>query len=345
MQNKKRIQSNFFIVFLHISVWSIIFILPLFFERNIPHPSPLDFTRPRFIERKDFYILSTLLNLSFLPLFYINAYLLVPKFFNKKDWFIYIVLILVTLALIIGFDLFLRYMLVGIMPPFPIRIVILMSIFMLITSTAFSLIQQSIKAEEIRREKEAENMKTELSFLRSQVSPHFLFNTMNNLVSLARKKSNLLEPSLIKLSGLLQYMLYESDDEKISIHKEIEYLDNYIELQKLRFGNNMKIDFNVSMNSTADVVPMILIPFVENAFKHGMVFIKEPEINITLILNQNRLTFMVKNKFNTDQEEKDRSSGIGLSNAKRRLNLLYPDSELKIVQEDNWHMVTLSIIL
>lgn len=343
--SRKILQSRFFIVLLHISVWAVIFVLPLLFDRNIPHHPPANFHRHPFGNHENFQRISILINVSFLPLFYLNAYWLVPRFFNKKKWGFYILYVLITLTIIIFVDLFLRYIIVGFVPPFPFRMTIPTSIFILLTSTAFSLILQNLKSEEIHKEKEAENLKTELSFLRSQLSPHFLFNTLNNFVSLARKKSDLLEPSLIKLSGLLQYMLYESDDEKINLQKEIEYLDNYIELQKLRFGDDIEVNFRILLNSDAEIVPMILVPFVENAFKHGVGFIENPEINIRLVLAENILTFTVENKFNPNQEEKDKSSGIGLSNAKRRLNLLYPNSELKIFQRDNWHIVNLSIQL
>ena len=131
--------------------------------------------RHRFIERENFQFSSMLTNISFIPLFYLNAYLLVPRFFNRKKWLMYILFTFITLAIIIVIDLFLRYPIIGIMPPFPVHMTILLSIFILFTSTAFSFIQQNIKTETIRKEQEAENMKTELSFLRSQVSPHFLF--------------------------------------------------------------------------------------------------------------------------------------------------------------------------
>lgn len=343
MVTEKFISSRLFAVLLHVSVWVVIFILPLFFESNVPPPL-LNINR---LNREDFRLLSTLMNLSFIPLFYLNAFLFVPRFFNKKNWLTYILFTIATITLIILLNVWLRYAIVRTMPPFPVRIIVLIGSFMLITSTAFSFLQQHLKVEKFRKEREAENLKTELSFLRSQVSPHFLFNTLNNLVSLARKKSDLLELHLMKLSGLLQYMLYESDDEKISIHKEIEYISNYIELQKLRTGSDVKIDFLIEVpgNSTKEVVPMVLIPFVENAFKHGIGLIEEPEISIRFILAGDVLTFSVRNKFNAYNEEKDSSSGIGLSNVRRRLSLLYPNSQLKINTDGNWHVVNLTIII
>lgn len=340
-------RSTFFVTLLHACVWAVIFLLPLFFEHNEPPPMPRTAPPGQISDRGNFELITTVFNLSFVPLFYFNAAVLIPRFFNRKDWWMYTLLVVISILAIVGVNIVIRKILMNEFRPAPLRIIIFLSAFILITSTAFHLIRENFKAEKLRKEREAENLKTELSFLRSQVSPHFLFNTLNNLVSLARKKSDLLEPSLLKLSGLLQYMLYESDDEKISIQKEIDYLNNYVELQRLRFGNDIKIHFSteVPASSSLEVVPMILIPFVENAFKHGVVLINDPEIDIRLVVAGNLLEFSVWNKFNPEREEKDKSSGIGLNNVRRRLDLLYPGSRLDIVQGNNTHRVNLSIIL
>ncbi len=339
-------RSRLFVVILHICVWAIIFILPLYLESNFP--PPMMNSRPgKFPNYENFRLLTSILNLSFIPLFYLNAFFFVPKFFNKKNWLVYLLLAILTVIVIIGLNILFRYLFIGPSIPFPIRIVIPVAIFMLLASTAFSFIRQNFKNEKIRKEKEAVNLKTELSFLRSQVSPHFLFNTLNNLVSLARKKSDLLEPVLLKLSGLLHYMLYESDHEKININKEIEYLSNYIDLQKLRFGDDVTLYFfkDAPADSTKEIVPMILIPFIENAFKHGTGFLNNPSISIRIVLIGDLLTFNARNKFNPLTEEKNYDSGIGLTNVIRRLNLLYPESRLEISREEDWHNVNLTIII
>jgi LytS/YehU family sensor histidine kinase len=138
-----------------------------------------------------------------------------------------------------------------------------------------------VREEKIKSDLENERLKSELSFLRSQISPHFMFNLLNSMVSLARKKSDLLEPMLIKMSEILRYMLYEKDDSKIPIEKEHAYLNNYIDLQILRFGKKVKVNFESNLENTSLLIePMLLIPFVENAFKHGTGMIKEPTIDI-----------------------------------------------------------------
>jgi LytS/YehU family sensor histidine kinase len=220
-------------------------------------------------------------------------------------------------------------------------------IFILALSNAYRMIQDRIKEDRLQKEKENENLKTELSLLRSQVSPHFMFNIMNNMVALARKKSDILEPSLIKLSSLLRYMLYETD-ERVALQKEIEYLQSYIDLQKQRFGNNVMIKTCMEkVEDSFEIEPMLLIPFVENAFKHGTGLIENAEIDIELRTEKNRLSFSVRNKFNEASEEvKDKSSGIGLANVQRRLDLLYGNKHsLLITKQDGWFIISLQIVL
>src|SRR5438876_199897 len=118
-------------------------------------------------------------------------------------------------------------------------IIIFPYLFILASSTAYATLLERQRTIKLTRQKETENLKTELLFLRSQVSPHFMFNVLNNMVALARKKSDLLEPSLIKLSALMRYMLYETDEAKVSLDKEIDYLQSYIDLQRQRFGTNI----------------------------------------------------------------------------------------------------------
>jgi two-component system, LytTR family, sensor kinase len=346
MSINQLLRSKFLVISIHILAWSILFILPVVLRQTTPPPGDLVFQQPPNMEY--LRLVATIMNISFIPLFYVNAFFFIPQYFNSRKWPIYLILTGASIYIIFLFNIAVRN---TIFPnqsfPYPAGIIVFISTFILLSSTAFYYIQKNILDEKLRKEKEEENLKTELSFLRSQVSPHFLFNILNNMVSLARKKSDLLEPALLKLSGLLQYMLYESDDEKISISKEIEYLDNYIDLQKLRFGSDVKVNFEkeLSISTPLEVVPMILIPFVENAFKHGVVFIEHPEINIQLIVIGRHLQFNVTNKYNPLPEEKDKSSGIGLQNVKRRLSLLYPDAQLEITLTDSKHLVNLSINL
>lgn len=187
-----------------------------------------------------------------------------------------------------------------------------------------------------------------LKFLRSQISPHFIFNVLTNLVSLARKRSEKLEPQLIKLSELMRYILYESDEKKVTLSKELDYLKSYIDLQEMRFGEDVTIDLDVKVPDAElgrNIEPMLLIPFVENAFKHG-IGIDQPFIEIHLESYDGILKFEVRNKFNAEEETKDASSGIGVENVRSRLVLLYPkEHSLVIKKEKNVFTIHLTLKL
>jgi LytS/YehU family sensor histidine kinase len=168
------------------------------------------------------------------------------------------------------------------------------------------------------------------------------------MVALARKKSDLLEPSLLKFSSLMRYMLYEADEEKVELDKETEYLQSYIDLQQQRFGKNLQLCVSLdAIDDNYEIEPMLLIPFVENAFKHGTGIIEDAQINIRLKAEKNILHFSVQNKYDPKSIElKDKTSGIGLANVKRRLNLLYGNKHnLLITQKDNWFNVSLQLNL
>jgi LytS/YehU family sensor histidine kinase len=212
-------------------------------------------------------------------------------------------------------------------------------------ATAYRMFLDKVRSEQRNKEKEAENLKSELSFLRSQISPHFLFNVINNIVALARKKSDLVEPSLIDLSSLLRYFLYESNAEKVSLEKEIGYLQSFIDLQQLRFGKDVQVRFNAAgIESGYEIEPMLLIPFVENAFKHME---QNGPVDIQLRVNGNVLLFSISNPYNEKNvATKDDTSGIGLANVRRRLNLLYEKSHtLQISSDKGWFTVSLELKL
>ena len=221
-------------------------------------------------------------------------------------------------------------------------------VFVLAVSIAYRLVADDMQSVQKHKEQERERLQSELSLLRAQISPHFMFNVLNNMVALARKQSDQLEPSLIKLSSLMRYMLYEADEEKVSLEKEIEYLQSYIDLQQQRFGKKVQVTVDLHPADKAYTLePMLLIPFVENAFKHGTGMIEDAQIDIELKAEKNILQFTVRNKFNPASVEiKDKTSGIGLTNVKRRLNLLYgKNHSLLITTNDNRFVVSLQIFL
>lgn len=227
------------------------------------------------------------------------------------------------------------------------RIVIFGLIPFIIASIIFRLISDRIRFERMEKEARAERLAAELKFLRSQVSPHFLFNMMTNMVSLARQKSDLLEPSLIQLADLLRYMLYDSNEGEIPVNKEIDHIENYVALQQLRFGEDVNVELRLKNNCEDCLIePMLLVPFIENAFKHGIGLVKNPFINIHLEVNEHSLAFSVSNNFNSSNQSKDKNSGIGLANVKNRLALLYPGKyELSITDEREIFSIVLKLHL
>jgi two-component system LytT family sensor kinase len=342
---------------LHLSVWMFLFSLP-FLLRPYMNNAQARSHEPQSSVALLRYIINDLIYIGF---FYLNSGWLVPRSIYQRKYKEYAVAIVgcFIIILVLGWFIFFR---VFNSPDFNLPGHVLFNffffLFFLAGSTAYCLIKDRINSERMTHEKETENLKTELSFLRSQVSPHFMFNIMNNMVALARKRSESLEPSLIKLSSLLRYMLYETE-EKVSLQKEVEYLQSYIDLQKQRFGENVSIRSCMEkIDKSYEIEPMLLIPFVENAFKHGGSFVtKVPgsdlvlynaaEINIDLAAEKNELRFIVKNRYNENTTEtKDKTSGIGLTNVKRRLDLLYRHRHsLEIEKKDGWFITSLQITL
>ena len=335
------------VILLHIAAWVLLFSLPFILRQSYdnnkqPPPSP---------DQTAFTILYFTNAILWILFFYLNAQVLIPKLlYRKRYWQMAGALLLVLVGLVsvgrVYFYLFIHH------TEFRWRNSFVFTIFTFLffaaCSTAYQMIRDKIKADRILSEKENENLKTELSLLRSQVSPHFMFNVLNNMVALARKHSDQLEPSLIKLSSLMRYMLYEADEEKVLLEKEIEYLQSYIDLQQQRFGRGVKVDVSLEVGDGQYYIePMLLIPFVENAFKHGTGMIEDARIEIELKTCKKELRFSVKNKYNPGSEEiKDKTSGIGLANVKRRLNLLYGDHHtLNIEKKDGWFMVSLQLSL
>jgi len=333
------------IVLLHVAAWTFFFSLP-YLLRSPENERP---SKPAHSSDHGFYF-SWIMNFSWAALFYFNAYFLIPKYIYKKKYWQFAVAHLITFASLL-LEVYLLFNVFFNPVHYDTRTVffnLLIYLFIFALGTAYQLIKDKVNSDKLAQEKQNEMLKTELSLLRSQVSPHFMFNVLNNMVSLARKQSDLLEPSLIKLSSLMRYMLYEADEEKVSIEKEMDYLQSYIDLQQQRFGKKVQVKVHMhSMDDHYQLEPMLLIPFVENAFKHGTGMIEDAQIDIDLEAEKNVLQFTVSNKYNPASVEiKDKTSGIGLANVKRRLNLLYgKNHSLMISTNNNWFVVALKINL
>ncbi|PST84657.1 histidine kinase [Pedobacter yulinensis] len=205
-------------------------------------------------------------------------------------------------------------------------------------------VQHSFKSEKNNSRLREEAKKAELAFLKSQINPHFLYNTMNYMYSLALPVSDRLSNAVLRMSDLMRYTLNTSPDGLLPVSQEIAYLESYIELFKMRFEPDFYVRFEQSGIAGQRIASLLLIPFVENAFKHGVVRDPEKPVRIILKIVARRLEFSVSNKISHAQ--KDHSSGIGLANIQRRLDLIYPDRhDLLISNNGQTYKVTLVIHL
>jgi len=293
-------------------------------------------------------------------LFYVNYLVLIPKFFNKKQYGLYILATFVTIflygvfkylvAIIFEDDILIHSMrdsnemvrtgfvsyLIG---------TLFSSLVFLFLSLTLKLIVDWITNERVQRDLENQRLSAELAFLKSQINPHFLFNSLNSIYSLAYQKADATPEAILKLSEIMRYMLYESNDNKVDLSKELQYIQNYIDLQKIRFANKAYIDFKIEGRVTNQkIVPLLLIAFIENAFKHGVTDNALSPIRLLITVDDSHLHFYIQNKKHNNN--KDSVGGIGLGNVKRRLDLLYPGKyNLEIRNEKDTYVCELSLIL
>ena len=206
-------------------------------------------------------------------------------------------------------------------------------------------IYNHIKLKQAAQLLKIEKQEAELNYLKSQTNPHFLFNTLNNIYALARDKSDLTPESILRLSKILRYMLYETGGEFIAIEQEIKIISDYIALEKLRYDESLSINFNYDIEDMKQALPpLLLIPLVENAFKHGVSETRHgPFVDIHLSVKSRNLLFIVKNSYEGLTREQRVKENIGLSNLRRQLELLYTDFNLDVEPEGSVFTATLKI--
>jgi two-component system LytT family sensor kinase len=203
-----------------------------------------------------------------------------------------------------------------------------------------------LKLKQTEQQLRIEKQAAELNYLRSQTNPHFLFNTLNNIYSLARDKSDLAAESILRLSKILRFMLYETGGNFIAIEQELQIIQDYIDLEKLRYDESLRINFNHDIEDMKQALPpLLLMPLVENAFKHGVSETrKDPFIDIHLSINKRVLTFIVKNSTGSSVEPEIKEN-IGLSNLRRQLELLFTEYNLAVQPAGSIFTATLKINL
>ncbi|HAS41645.1 MAG TPA: hypothetical protein DCS93_14280 [Microscillaceae bacterium] len=289
-----------------------------------------------------------------LPFTYLVIYGLVPRYLIKKQYSTFMVGALV-LAIVSGIGITLVHHFITEMSVLKaptatwwdlagIGYKTLDLIYVASLPTAFKLTQRYIQQEKNTRQIIEEKLGTELQLLKNQLQPHFLFNTLNNLYGMVLTKDEKTADVVLRLSEIISYMLYECDQPKIALSKEVEHLKNYIALEKIRHGKRLLITLETKgMEGNQRIAPLLLLPFVENAFKHGVANHEQAAwIRINVWSNGEQLEFMVENGLATDTLDNEaatlvKHSGIGLENVKKRLQLLYPDQhELIIRQQDSF---------
>lgn len=298
-----------------------------------------------------FFQAATGIAIIIVPPVYTNVYVLIPLFLAKKRYASFGVFALLAIAIwgpIAGFvEPWTDEHWFG-MPPEVTRVSdgFFAVLFMLIISTLFNLSYRWYT--QLSRIKQIENdrLNIELSLLKNQINPHFFFNTLNNLYSLALEKADETPQVILKLSEMMRYTIYDCKESQVQIGNEISYLENYIALQKIRNSNGANIKFEKDIaDSTIKIAPMLLIVFLENAFKHGLeIMLENAFINIELRATEDKLQFNIENSHeNADNED---NGGLGLENVRRRLSLIYPERHtLKIENVNRVFKIELSIQL
>jgi sensor histidine kinase YesM len=317
---------------IHIVGWCILIGAPFFFTgHNDEMHADVDFYFRHFIGL-----------LSFIAVFYLNYFLLIPKllFSKRTGQFFVSNFLLIMLAM-----LFVHVMMLILPQPpkpfwhhareiFDVIGFILYNVFLYILvigmSVAIKMTAGWYQVETIRRELEQKNTEAELQNLKSQLNPHFLFNTLNNIYSLIDIDSAQAQKAVHGLSHLLRYVLYESSQPTVPLEKEIDFVRNYVELMRLRLTEQVTLTTDYSIeNNSLPVAPLIFITLIENAFKHGVSNDEPSFINLSIHQQEGRISCRISNSYFPKDKEQDKSgSGIGIPNLSRRLELLYPSRHI-----------------
>ncbi len=337
------------VLLLHLSFWCVY--LSFFFYQVSSHQRGPEFNWEHVLT-----IVSIQLTFAIL-IAYLNYFYFLPRFLSHKNVWLYLLEFGVSFAIVMFTRIHLqRYLLDGYThreeylydPRFVIQ-VIAINLFIVIFVGLIRFAVDWFEFEAKQKAVENERLIAELNFLKAQINPHFLFNTLNNLYSLAYTKSENTTEVIAKLSQMMRYMIYDSNHPFVPLNKEIEYMQNYISLERLRLNNEIPISFGIEGNTeNVMITPLIFITFLENAFKHGISNNQSGAwVTISIALNGRECTYEVKNsKIPSAQKNKEEKSGIGLQNVQRRLALSYPERYTLHVEDlPDSYFVQLKILL
>lgn len=352
-------------ILLHLLAWAIILGIPLYFFK-------------RWDVGKDFIWLYYIGNIINGIIFYTNYLILIPKFFfgsQKHKYYLSVIFLLTFLYFISdrSNELIFKYV-PGrnnseevnrskkegeVLPPKPdehfgrppfremhLFNYMFTSLFLVFFSVGMRVLERHSQTEKLQKELEKEKLNSELAFLKNQISPHFFFNTLNNIYSLISINAEDSQKAVLRLSKLMRYLLYDSEHGNTKLSNEIDFMNNYIDLMKLRMSS--KISLKVSFPEKYEdinIPPLIFIPFIENAFKHGISYREKSFIDISMTAAKESVTFRCANSLvKANEDNESGRSGIGLENVTKRLNLLFPGKhEIKINKSDNEFEILLRI--
>jgi two-component system LytT family sensor kinase len=337
-------------VIIHVVCWLVFLSLPLVFISGAPGE--------RNISAKLFSQSYLLFYGIYIILFYLNTYLLIPSLYLKKKYLYYFGVILALFACVYFIRPFERLMQSrGPMPremhrppprpdghmkhrrgPGPQRFDILsIVLFVMVCSVGMALriMRQWRLSEQRAMQAEAGKAKAELSFLKAQINPHFLFNTLNNLYSMALNQHAHTAASILKLSNIMRYVTDEIHEDFVPLQSEVDCISDYIDLQRLRLNEKVQVDFTCSGDlANASVAPLIFMSFIENIFKHGFSNHEFSPITIRIVSEEKSIVFFSQNKIFTRNQQKERN-GVGISNTRQRLEHLYPNKYLLMIDTAN----------
>ncbi len=336
--------------FIQLLVWiSVLVVLPLGWKTNWPEV---------------FWVKQGITLVLFMGVYYFNSMTLIPRLLLKQKTALYIGSIILSILIVLAFMQLIEHWLnlaeqihrsfnpdKPYHPRHSFRFDIFLFVLTLLVfgiSTSVTLISFHYREKEARDAFEKQKIATELATLKSQINPHFYFNTLNNIYALAAIDAALTQKAIHMLSKMMRYVLYESQKTEVLLSQEISFIDNYIELMRLRMNHKVEVVYSKpNLISEVFIAPMLFMPFVENAFKHGINPKGKSQIIISIDQEGSEVKMIVKNEvFENEGMDIEENEGIGISNTKRRLELLYPNRHiLKIKNVDDEHLVVLSLEL
>jgi sensor histidine kinase YesM len=299
---------------------------------------------------------STIILLIAAGVSYWIVYFLIPRFLIPGQYGFFLIFLLFTIIVSLDLEMITTLVFIIFLEKFQVMnfyqetrdIYSLLSgtYFIVLLSVAIKLTEFWYREQGRKQVALKEKVEAELKLLKSQIHPHFLFNTLNNIYSLALQKSDQAPDAVLKLSGLLDYFIYHGENEKVVLSKELELIQNYIELEKLRYGDRLELDFLVEGDpGDVSIAPLLLIPLVENSFKHGISRSRNNQrLTIKLVISGRNLDFYIENTKPSGDSPGEKAGGMGLSNLRKRLDLLYHNSySFEIKSEDNRYLVSLKL--